>query len=223
MKHAWLVLALLAVQAPEQSSTKTENKPRGIKKLTPFLQCDFDRRQVALDAEVVLREGPLELFLCPKRSKEHESILAAEVQPRQFQLALLLIGAKPGRPAAFDNGFQPPTGDVIDIRVEYEVDNQKKTVDAKEWIRDAKTRKPMEAEFVFAGSRFQKVPGSDRPVWMGDDGDLICVSNFPGSVVDVAAKSSNADAERIFEAWTERIPPRGSKVRVYFTLKPERR
>jgi hypothetical protein len=74
----------------------------------------------------------------------------------------------------------------------------------------------MTADFVFAGSRFIRIPGENRARWLGDEGDLVCVSNFPGSVIDVSIKSDSADASRLFEAWTERIPPKGTKVRVYF-------
>ena len=76
--------------------------------------------------------------------------------------------------------------------------------------------KPLAADFVFTGSGFTKVPGVDRPVFMANDGDLVCVANFPGSVVDIAMKSSKENADLLFEAWTERIPEKGTKVRVIF-------
>lgn len=213
----WLSALLSFGDDPAKAGAKaSQPAPTGTRQLSPSLAVDFDKRQLVLEAEVVLREGPLELLLCPKRTKEHESILAAEVNPRHFQLALLMLGAEPGRPALFDPVYKPPTGQRIDIRIEYVVAGQKKSVDAREWIRDGKHNKALDADFVFTGSRFQRLPGTDKPVWLGADGDLICVSNFPGSVVDIAVKSSNANADRMFEAWTERIPERGSKVRAIF-------
>ncbi len=44
-------------------------------------------------------------------------------------------------------------------------------------------------------------------------GDLICVSNFPDAMLDLAIKSTDKQAEGLlFEAWTEGIPPRGTEV-----------
>lgn len=183
--------------------------------LSPTLRIDLDKHLVILDAEVVLREGPLELLICPRRTKEHESVLAAEVAPKTFQLALLMAGAEPGSPASF-NPYKPPTGQRLKIWLEYEKDGSQQRIDAREWIRDINTDKPMAADFVFAGSRFHKVPGVERPIFLGDEGDLVCVSNFPGSVVDVGAKSSRENPERLFEAMTKSIPPKATKVRVVF-------
>lgn len=217
--HAFILLSLTCpiwlLAEPEAPAPKADAGPKGVQQLTPTLSVDYDNKVVRLDAEVVLRAGMLELLLCPKRSKEHESILAAEVHPQHFHLALLLIGAQPGRPASH-NPFQPPTGQQLKIWLEYEMDGQKKTVDAREWIRNTKTKKALESDFVFAGSRFTQAPGVDTPVYLGNDGDLVCVVNFPGSVIDINTQASTDNTELFFEAWTEKIPPKGTKVRVIF-------
>jgi len=44
------------------------------------------------------------------------------------------------------------------------------------------------------------------------------VSNFSTALLDIPVESSQSDAELLFEAFTERIPPRGTPVRL--TLKP---
>lgn len=187
----------------------------GVQKLTPTLSIDYDNKVVRLQSEVVLRSGMLELLLCPKRTKEHESILAAEVVPQHFHLALLLIGAKPGRPASFQP-FQPPTGQELKIWIEYDEDGRRKRVDARQWIRNTKTKQALDSKFVFSGSRFSKPPGSQAPIYLGNDGDLVCVVNFPGSVIDIDTEASTDNVELYFEAWTSRIPPIGTKVDVVF-------
>jgi hypothetical protein len=194
----------------------------GLVELAPALRMDRARREVIVDSKVVLREGALELLLCPVRTKEHESILAAEVAPRSFQLALLGIGAKPGAPATFEPAFVPPSGEKLAIDVEYEKDGKLQRHPASDWIQavgaDGKDRQGMKADFVFAGSRFVRIPGEARARWLGDEGDLVCVANFPGSVVDVNIASANSNASLLFQAWTERIPPRGTPVRVIFSI-----
>lgn len=207
-------LAVIACASLALDAAGQTQRPTGIQKLTPSLRVDYDKERLILDAEVVLRKGPLELLLCPKGTKEHEAILAATVNPQHFHFALLLIGAKPGSPARF-NPFRPPHGQRLKITLET-ADGAKQTiVDARQWIRDDKG-KPLDADFVFAGSRFYKPPGLGRPIYMGNDGDLVCIVNFPGSVVDIARESSKDNASLIYEAWTERIPPEGTKVRVIF-------
>lgn len=197
---------------------------KGVVAVTPSLRMDLDKREVILDAEVVLREGALELLLCPRRTKEHESILAADVAPRSFQLALLGVGAEPGAPAQFEPKFKPATGQRIAVWIEHEVEGKQERIDARQWIRQLDpmggAAKPMTADFIFAGSRFIKIPGERRARWLGDDGDLVCVANFPGAVIDIAERSDNANEALLYEAWTERIPPKGTKVRVIFSPEP---
>jgi hypothetical protein len=209
---AWACLTMLIAS----TGVLSEDEPNKIVTLSPSLRFDAEKEVVWIDAEVVLTEGSLELLLCPKRTKEHESILAAEIAPRQFQLALLGVGAVPGATARFEPSFEPPRGQKIRIQCEYERDGQRVRDDARDWIRSpARTNSPQpKFDFVFAGSRFLRIPGESRVRWLGDDGDVICVANFPGSIVDVNLQSTASNDALLFEAWTDRIPPKGTKVRV---------
>ncbi|MBX9655028.1 YdjY domain-containing protein [bacterium] len=214
-----MLWCLNALHSEEGLPTPSKEAKDGIVEMTPTLRMDMKNKQVVLDAEIVLTQGPLELLLCPKRTKEHEAILAADIAPRSFQLALLGVGAEPGAPALFEPEYKPPRGQPIEIFVEWEEMGQKKRANARDWIRhpkDAGGAEPLKAEFVFAGSRFIRIPGEERARWLGDDGDVVCVSNFPGSIIDVDIKSTNANEGLLFEAWTERIPPKGTKVKVFF-------
>lgn len=215
----WLLCSLNYLHSEEPPPAPSKESKDGLVEITPTLRMDMKNKQVVLDAEIVLTQGPLELLLCPKRTKEHEAILAADIAPRSFQLALLGVGAEPGSPAMFEPEYKPPRGQPIEIFVEWEEKGQTKRVNAREWIRHPKDvggGEPLKAEFVFAGSRFIRIPGEERARWLGDDGDVVCVSNFPGSIIDVDMKSTNANEWLLFEAWTERIPPKGTKVKVFF-------
>src|SRR5438445_4994352 len=55
-----------------------------------------DKRRVRVNAYVCLRMGQLEQLLTRKRTKEHEAILAADVDARNIHFALTLAGAKEG-------------------------------------------------------------------------------------------------------------------------------
>src|SRR5436305_142938 len=53
-----------------------------------YLEIDGKRRRVLVDAYVCLRQGQLEQLVTRKRTKEHEAILAADVDARNIHLAL---------------------------------------------------------------------------------------------------------------------------------------
>ena len=155
------VLLPSAEPLAEKTQPAEPSGPTGVKKISPTLSVDHDHDLVILEAEIVLRDAPLELLLCPKRTKEHESILAAEVEPKQFQLALLMIGAQPGRPATFQP-LRPPTGQRLKIWCEYDQDGRRELIDARQWLRNIQTKKSPAANFVFAGSQFRQLPGGRR-------------------------------------------------------------
>src|SRR5262249_50783423 len=101
-----------------------------------------DKRRVHIEAEVCLREGPLELLMCRKETKEHESILHAHVDARDIHTALLVAKAKPGSVVKYtqDGKIFPPTGTKIKISLRYEKKpGEVVTIDAKEWVRNMKT------------------------------------------------------------------------------------
>src|SRR5262245_21491077 len=50
--------------------------------------------RVGLVCEVCLREGPLEVLLCKKGTKEHEAIVRVDADSKLIHLALIAAGAK---------------------------------------------------------------------------------------------------------------------------------
>ena len=57
------------------------------------------KKHVAVDGEVCLTRGYLEMFACIENTKEHESIVAVKSKAFVIHTALLAVGAKPGAPA----------------------------------------------------------------------------------------------------------------------------
>lgn len=217
-------LFVLPVVAQEQGKSKEAPKAGGVREISKTLRVDLDKKQVLLDSYVVLREGPLELFLCMKRTKEHEAVLAADVEAKAFHAALLLIGAVPGKPSWYDEAAsqtQPPTGQKLKITVEYKENGKTITLPANDWIKQTRDGKPMQSEFLFAGSQFVQPEGFDKPIWLGDEGDLICVANFSGAIIDVARVSSKDNSDLLFETFTEHIPPLATPVLVRIEPIPE--
>lgn len=72
----------------------------------------------------------------------------------------------------------------------------------------------MEADWVFAGSAFVRDEETKQEFYLAEEGDLICVANFPSATIDVAIQSSADAGGLMFEAWTEHIPPKGTPVTI---------
>src|SRR5262245_31485518 len=197
-----------------------EYKPLNKAKTLFFEKKDDGTRRVHVLGEVCLREGPLEVFLCKNFTKEHEAILRADVDAREIHTALLLTGAEAGSPAKFTPRFKAPTGTAIKVSVTYREKGKVKTAPASAWVTNKATGKDLAYDWVFAGSRLFRDPENPAatPFYMANNGEVISLSNFPDSMMDLPVKSSKDVADLIFEANTAKIPPLRSPVLV--TLEP---
>jgi len=181
-----------------------------------WLEVAGPARRVLIDAEVVKREGELEEFLCRARTKEHESILKADIDARDAHKALLLAGVESGAPVQFAPVYKAATGGKVKVSVRLTGDDGKVTeVSARSWVKHRKNNKELDTDWVFAGSKIlddMNVPG--RKLYLANDGDVICLSNFDTAMLDLPVASSKDNANLDFEAWTDRIPKLGTKVTV---------
>ena len=181
-------------------------------------------KQVAVDGEVSLTKGYLEMFACILGTKEHESVVALRSKAFVIHAGLLAVGAKPGAPAAWRPNYQPANGPVIAVEVEwYDEKAELKRTNAKQWVRDLKTKKAIEHDWVFGGSLCVVDPNTKKRYYRAEGGEVICVSNFPTSMMDLPIESSQANDELGFEALTENIPTRRTPVRMYLTPKVKKK
>ncbi|HEV3164267.1 MAG TPA: YdjY domain-containing protein [Isosphaeraceae bacterium] len=172
-------------------------------------------RRVVIRARVALTEGALEHLLCLKNTKEHEAILATPAPPVMIKACLILTGAKEGHPVRYKPQFQPPAGDPIAIDLEWEADGKTQHARARDWVKDERTGKPLDKDWVFAGSEEYTDPVTKQTIFAANDGDLITVSNFPSALLDLPFASTSDDADRTFVANTKAIPPKGTFVTMY--------
>jgi len=185
-----------------------------------------DERRVLFEAEVCLRGGVmLEVFCCKRNTKEHESILHADLDARYIHAALLGAKAEVGKPVQFVNPktqeseYKPASGQRIKVEVCYHKGGKVVTERAQEWILDQHTKKPMTHEWVFAGSRFVKDP--DRPndpeYYCANNGEVIAISNFVDSMLDLPVEVGREEKDLYFKGVEKKIPPLGTKVWVILT------
>ena len=183
--------------------------------------------RVALACEVCLREGPLEVFLCKKGTKEHEAIVRVDIDAKFLHLALKTAGAEPGTPTQFvDPKTEQPkwkaaTGTKVKVLVHYTRGGKTFTHPAQEWIWDRAKKAPLPFDWVFAGSVIIKDPDSGREFYGANSGDIISISNFPYSLLEIPAEISKDDASLTYEVKTDKVPPLLS--RVWVILEPQKK
>jgi hypothetical protein len=194
--------------------------PAGAKRLLEpdRVWVDAKNRQVLVDGSIALREGYLEMFACLVGTKEHESIVAAETKAATVHAALLAVGAMEGHPVQYKPEFQPPAGTEIAVEVRWlDAQGRWQSARAQDWILDVKTEKAMTQPWVFAGSSFLINGNTGERQYAAEQGDFICVSNFTSAMLDVPIASSDATDGLLFRAFTERIPPLKTPVRLVLT------
>ena len=181
---------------------------------------DNKTRRVLVEAEVCLRDGPLEVLLCKANTKEHEAVVRTAVNAERIYEVLKLAGGVVGTPVQYvdpktgEAQFKPPTGSKVRVLVHYKKDGKLHTHPAQEWVWNKDAKKPLAHDWVFAGSRFFK--DADRPnappYFTANSGDVIAIANFPDAMLDMPVEIGKDDANLQYEARTDRIPPLLSKV-----------
>jgi hypothetical protein len=179
------------------------------------------KKTVMAGGYVCLRQGALEMFACPSRTKEHESVLGVRAKAELVHAALLAVGAKVGKPVQYQPDYQPASGTVINLYILWkDADGRPRADRAQEWIREWKSKQAMQENWVFAGSEFWKDPGTGEQHYSANSGELVCVSNFSTATMDVPVESSQSDAALLYEAFTERLPPLRTEIRLLFVPEP---
>ncbi|MDA1016895.1 MAG: YdjY domain-containing protein, partial [Planctomycetota bacterium] len=142
---ACFVAPLAAQDQPTKTSTigdpPAEKKAQPAPKLVPLnrgktVQLDLKGRRLLVTTKVVLRDGVLEMLVCRKQTKEHESILAVDSKAYVIHTGLLALGSKTGKPVQFQPEFRPAHGQEIDIYFQWtDKDGKPQRARAQSWIR----------------------------------------------------------------------------------------
>jgi hypothetical protein len=201
------------------------------------LTIDLDDGSVSFPATVCLRRGMLEALVCKAGTKEHESVLSTTVAPSMVHAGLLSLGLTPGLPARWidlQDGSRgvsiPPRGGQVLVEFSWEdAEGAIHSARAGQWL----TARVLEEGYVdedagedaeLSGSTWVFV-GSDLMAngvyWADGSGDLISLSNFPSTVLDVPFESTDSNEGLLYQANTEAIPPEGTEVTVTLTPLPD--
>jgi len=197
-----------------RAASKPDRHPE-LKRLsrTEEVWVDRAKKEVVVGGRVILDVGPIEVFACVEKTKEHEAVIAARSTARLVHAALLAIGLEPGSPVAFNPEYVAAKGPKVRVRVRWQdAAGRQQEADARDWIRNQATGKPLESDWVFAGSAFWQDPADGTEYYQADGGDMICVSNFPTAMLDLPFESSQENGELAYEAFEGRVPPPDTEV-----------
>jgi hypothetical protein len=196
--------------------------PKDLTKLDPVqsVWIDAKNKQVVMLGEVCKADYPLEFF-ATLRDRGYESVVVIDTRPSIVHAGLLAVGAKPGHPAQYtkEGKFIAPTGTEVEIDVHWKDEKGKiQRASAREWIRNIKSQKALDTNWVFGGSGFRK--GEDgKNHYLADGGDFISVLNLTTATLDLPIRSTSALESRAFEGFVEHLPPAGTPVTIL--LKPK--
>ncbi len=175
-------------------------------------------KQVVIQGEVCRAGYPLEFF-ATYSNRSYEAVVSVNVKPSIVHAGLLAVGAVPGHPAQFQPSFVPPTGTEVAIEVRWKNAKGKvQSAPAQNWIRNIKTKKALDSNWVFAGSLFVTDDATGKKYYQADSGELICVLSLPTAMLDLPIRNLGALEARSFEAFEEHLPPPGTPVTML--LKP---
>jgi hypothetical protein len=185
---------------------------------TDEIWLDLPGKRVIVGGRIAIAAGQIEVFACPAGSKEHEAIVATRSPARLVHAGLLALGLEPGNPVSFDPEYVPARGPKVAVRVRWkDAEGKWQERPAQELIRNTRTDEQLNTDWVFAGSGFWRDPADGTEYYQADGGDMICVSNFPGAMLDLPIESSDANATLLFAAFEGRVPPAGTDVELILT------
>lgn len=174
---------------------------------------DIDKRIITLPAEVNMQDGLVEVFLCARGGKIHESVLVSNVIPYYMKVALLLIGLKDGNDPMYTNEKSPVKGDPVTIWISWQSEGKEKKYRAESLIWNITDNATMEqTDWIFTGSRME------QGQFMADDvKSLITTYNDPSTIIDNPLVTGVND--EVYRANKNLLPPKGTAVTVIIKAK----
>ena len=216
------------IKKPDDLEKPLVDRPEALVSLDDkeFVWVDKANRHVVLHGTVCAADTPLEFF-ATYANRAYEAVLTINVKPSTVHAGLLAVGAEPGHPAEFkppvppktDFEFIPPSGTEVAVEVRWrDKDGRVFSAPAQYWVRNVKTKKELDTNWVFAGSQFVTDETTGKKYYQADSGELICLLSLPNAMLDLPRRGYGALEARSFEVFREHLPPDGTPVTVL--LKP---
>ncbi len=204
---AFLTLAIAAC-GPAAEAEKPAPKPA-----LPNLRLDLQAKTIEFDGTFCVGEYPLELLACHGTMKDYESMVSSPCKPSVLHTALLALGLKPRIRDEKDPGKVLREGDPIDILLRFTKEGKEVTVEPRDLILNAETKKRIAGtSFVFFGSfLFPDPMDKTKMIYLGDaENWLIGLLGDTASVIDQPPDAAAKYGALIIDI--KAAPQKGSKV-----------
>lgn len=178
------------------------------------------RQLVVMVGEVVRSSYGLEMFISIRAAeKGYESVIEVDTQAAIVNAALLGLGLKPGTPVKYMPHYKAPTGPEVEIDLYWKDDKgQPRHARAQEWLKNVRTGKVLENNWVYTGSGFWKDETTGKEYFQAEGGYLVCVANTPSALLDLPIPSTGDLDSREFQP-ADSVPPKGTVVTI--VLRPK--
>lgn len=178
---------------------------------------------VELDGRIACRQGFLEQLVCRQGTRDHESLVTTNAPASAVHAALLAAGLQAGAPGSWSADpsgqlqLKPPQGQPVQVLVRWADAQGEHTQPLAQWVVNTRPDRDQAAPtFVFAGSRFQRLPNGTERYVADDSGSIVGLVTFGDEVV--AMRTVIPDkvdvAPASWKARTDDMPPEGSAVTV---------
>lgn len=138
-----VAVSAAVLHADDKPSEKPRAADSAVVPLNPqgTVLLDAAGKRLLLKSEVCLREGLLEMLVCLKQTKEHESVLSVDTKAQIVHAGLLALGLEPGKPVQFVPEYKAASGPKLQVHLTWE-DAAGKTqrVPAQKWVRNSTKR-----------------------------------------------------------------------------------
>lgn len=209
----------------------------------PNVRVDVKGKVVEFDGVVPIdphdRETPLmflEVVVCSRDSREHESLVVTDAVPSHVHAALLMIGAEPGRPGSWKpdpilRKMVPtaPVGPEVEVEfIHTGLDGAVVHSNPSDWIIDVRNHRSLRTQargepvWLFGGSAIAPRPDGEGEYYKADiEGTLIGLATFGTETLAWPHVFSPEAAVQAPEwiADAAKVPPLGTKVTVRLHLR----
>ena len=194
------------------------------------IRLDLPGGVVAIPATVDVRGDLLEYLLVGPRGAAHESLLITEIRPSLLNVALLALGATPGRNARWSlegtgegsERILPPEGDGFFLHVAWREEREVYFFRVEDLIVNLASGRSMRRDrWVYLGSRMVEPAPAEGAAFVADlEENLINLTFFyQGNTLLTAALPECVD-QSIWIANSWLLPPRESSVLLLLSRAP---
>ncbi len=178
-------------------------------------------RQVWLEGRICQNDTPIEFLAVFSGGKDHEAILVVEAEPRQVNLAMMLIKLRAGGGVNVAGDVEVPRGDPVHFFVEWKAPGGETVrVRAEELILRRKTAARMrKLPWIFTGSRFVKSKETGRLIFLAAvDGVMAAVYRDPNAIFNNPLATGSDD--EMYGINTALCPEIGTRAKIIIEAAP---